>query len=114
MIKYAIIVLCSSFLLFGCNSIPYDNVEFSAGIEIPLPIMPIDVGVKFKLREKLGVPNEEAIFNSLVGHGLLDDWMQNVKQRERSNNGREGSSGHSSGQSETSGREDRSTDREDN
>lgn len=54
----------------------YNQIKFKAGITIPLPIMPIDIGVTLELKDALEETlTDDEIFQRLVEQAILDGWL---------------------------------------
>lgn len=61
--------------LCGCAS-EYNQIRFKAGVDLPLPIMPIHVGVTLELKDALEEPlTDDEIFQQLVDQAVLDGWL---------------------------------------
>ena len=69
-------VLITMLLLTGCAGNSYNQIKFKAGVTIPLPIMPIDIGVTLELKDALEETlTDEEIFQRLVDQAILDGWL---------------------------------------
>ncbi len=66
------LIFLTMLLLTGCAS-EYNQIRFKAGITVPLPIMPIDVGVTLELKDALEESlTDEEIFQQLVDDAALE------------------------------------------
>lgn len=66
-------ILLTMLLLTGCAANEYNQIRFKAGVTVPLPIMPIDIGVTLEFKDALEESlTDEEIFQRLVDDATLD------------------------------------------